>query len=684
MVATLASLRAEAQRSSPFFGDGDLITAKRVLQELPANTEPRTRWEVLRAIGFHELRLGNVEASIGAYEQARGIIGANNKLFPLEDAIVTTFELGMAYMRLGEVSNCISQHCQASCIFPLAGGGLHSDPKGSRQALGMFQWILGYQPKHAGSLWLANLAAMTLGEHPASVPERFRIDIARFSTDVKFPRFVDVAREKGLARSSLAGGIIADDFDGDGVVDLINANWGPDEPIWFWKGRGDGTFEDRTRHAGLEGINGGLHLIHADYDNDGDLDVLVLRGAWLRSQGRWPNSLLQNDGHGRFTDVTYDVGLAEPMFPTQAAAWADFDLDGDLDLYVGNESSVDLATPSQLWRNDGGKFVDIAVAAGVTNDRLAKGVTWGDVDGDGFPDLYVSNNGQPNRLYRNRGDGTFEDIAEKAGVAAPRFSFSTWFFDFDNDGALDLFVSSYYPFLEPYVNWAATGSLEFEPQALYKGDGKGGFRNVTREMGLVRPNCTMGSSFGDLDNDGFEDIYLATGAPNYEMLTPNVMLWNRKGRAFTDVTVQSGMGHLQKGHGAAFFDFDGDGALDVYEDLGGAFPGDGFASALFHNPGASGAWLGVELKGVKSNRSAIGARIRAEIREGEIVRSVWRQVSCGSSFGGNPLRQHLGLGAASKVEKLEIYWPGVTAPQTLTDVAVRRVVRITEGDPELR
>jgi hypothetical protein len=684
MLDYLSRLRDEAKRTNPFFGAAPLTKARQELQKLPAGEKPKERWHWLREVAFHELRLGRVDASLAAYDEARKLVGAHSRMFTPEEAVATAFDMGVACLRLGEVTNCVAQHCEASCIFPISGGGVHGDKRGSNQAFKLFEWVLQQQPDHAGARWLLNLAAMTLGEYPAKVPEMLRIDLAYFGSDATFPRFEDVAREKGLAAPTLAGGIVADDFDGDGIIDLINSNWGADDQVRFWKGSADGGFVDRTREAGLIGITGGLHLIHADYDNDGDNDVLVLRGAWMRGFGRWPNSLLRNDGKGRFDDVTFEVGLADPMYPTQAAAWADFDGDGDLDLYIGNESSPECTAPSQLLRNDGGKFTDIAKAAGVTNDRYAKGVAWGDIDGDGFPDLYVSNSGTPNRLYRNRGDGTFEDVTEKAGVGAPLTSFSTWFFDYDNDGALDLFVASYFPFLEPYVAWAATGSREFEPQALYKGDGKGGFRNVTREVGLDRPNCTMGSNFGDLDNDGFEDLYLATGFPNYEALVPNLTLWNRRGASFTDVTLQSGMGHLQKGHGVAFFDFDGDGDLDIYEDLGGAFPGDGYASALFANPGFGRAWLAVELTGVQSNRSAIGARIRAEIREGDKTRSIWRQVSAGSSFGGNPFRQHFGLGAAEKVEKLEVHWPRSERPQVFTDVAARRVVRITEGVDKLR
>ena len=198
----------------------------------------------------------------------------------------------------------------------------------------------------------------------------------------------------------------------------------------FFVNAGDGSFVDRTREAGLTGLVGGINLLQADYDNDGHLDLLVLRGGWLGDSDRHPNSLLRNNGDGTFTDVTFLAGLGEVHYPTQTASWADYDNDGDLDLYIGNEATrrgiflpqplgeVEddrLASPCQLFRNNGdGSFSDVARQAGVTNDRWTKAVIWGDYDGDRYPDLYVSNFWEFNRLYHNNRDGTFTDVAEQA------------------------------------------------------------------------------------------------------------------------------------------------------------------------------------------------------------------------------------------------------------------------------
>ena len=545
------------------------------------------------------------------------------------------------------------------------------------------------------------MAAMTIGEYPDGLRPDERIDAAVFASEVAFPRFEDVAPALGLNSLDLSGGAVVEDLDGDGFLDVLSSSWHTDGQLRFFRNQGDGTFAERTNEAGLTGIVGGLNLVQADYNNDGFVDVLVLRGAWLVGRsGQYPNSLLRNNGAGTFIDVTFRSGLGETHYPTQTAAWADYDLDGDLDLYVGNEALPDHPFPCQLFRNDGvGSFTDVAAEAGVQNLRYTKGVSWGDFDGDRYPDLYVSNLLGLNRLYRNRGDGTFEDVAGERRVAWPFNSFPTWFWDFDNDGSLDLFVGSYdqgqgastaggiteadYR-LAPVVASYLGKPFQSELAKLYRGDGKGGFQNVAAERNLKRLTLPMGSNFGDLDNDGFPDFYLGTGYPFYDGLIPNVMYWNRGGRTFVDVTSAGGFGHLQKGHGVAFADLDNDGDQDVFEQMGGAYPGDVFGNALFENPGFGNHWLKVKLVGVESNRSAIGARIRLEFEEDGSRRSVYKHVNSGGSFGCNPLQQHLGVGQAETIDRLEVYWPKTDRTQTFRNLAVDRKVEIVEGVDELR
>jgi ASPIC and UnbV/FG-GAP-like repeat len=311
-------------------------------------------------------------------------------------------------------------------------------------------------------------------------------------------------------------------------------------------------------------------------------------------------------------------------------------------------------------------------------------VSWGDYDADRFPDLYVSNFHGPNRLYHNLGDGTFQDVATELGVSEPLESFPAWFWDYDNDGNLDLYVTSYPDADGPArLYMAAARYLGLPSQAelphLYRGDGRGSFVDVAPQVGLAEVSMAMGANFGDLDNDGFPDIYLGTGYPSFDGVMPNVLYRNRGGEAFEDVTSASGLGHLQKGHAVVFADIDADGDQDVFEQLGGFFPEDGYANALFRNPGFGNHWLDVKLTGRGSNRSAIGARIKADIVEAGIPRAVHAIVGSGGSFGANPLTQHLGLGSATRVERLEVYWPTTDSLETFSDVAVDQTFEVVEA-----
>ena len=210
----------------------------------------------------------------------------------------------------------------------------------------------------------------------------------------------------------------------------------------------------------------------------------------------------------------------------------------------------------------------------------------------------------------------------------------------------------------------------------------GGFEEVSERYGLTEPTAAMGSNFGDLDNDGYLDFYLGTGYPDYHSLMPSVMYRNRNGHGFSNVTYAGGFGHLQKGHGVFFADLDNDGDQDVFEQMGGAFPGDGFSNALYENPGFGNHWITVKLEGVRSNRSAIGARIRAVVVDEDegVRRSIYRHVNSGGSFGGNPLRQTIGLGKASRIERLEVFWPTTGITQTFADLPVDLVIHIVEDE----
>ncbi len=692
MLAELERVRDETLGGDDaYLGRGQLRPLEEKLAELEPGKRPQKRVQLLRRLGRHHLRLGEFEPALEYLEEAVGLRPRlDGKVAPGE-LDQDELQLALAWLRFGETRNCVAHHSPDSCLFPIRGGGVHVEEQGSRRAIELLEGLLERRPDNPTVRWLLNVAAMTLGEWPDGVAEEHRVSAERLAAGGDFPRFAEVAGELALDAFDMCGGAVADDFDGDGVLDLITTTWDPAVSPAYYRGRGDGTFEERGSEAGFDGLFGGLNLVHADYDNDGDNDLLVLRGAWQLGGGRLPNSLLANRGDGVFVDVTFEAGLGAVHLPTQTAAWADYDNDGDLDLYVGNEHTESLEAPCQLFENAGdGTFVDVAARAGVENLRFTKGVSWGDYDGDRLPDLYVSNRYARNRLYRNRGDGTFEDVAAEAGVEDPRQSFPTWFWDFDNDGHLDLYVATWGRSVEDVARHYLGESLEGELAHLYRGDGRGGFTDVAQELGLVEPTVTMGSNFGDLDGDGWLDFYLGTGYPGYEGLMPNKMYRNAEGRAFEDVTTAGGFGHVQKGHAVVFADLDGDGDTDVFEQIGGAFPGDRFGNALFRNPGFGHRWVGLRLVGTRSNRSAIGARIRCVVvdpsadGEGPGRRTIHRHLTTGGSFGGNPLPQTLGLGRAERIATLEVYWPTSDLTQVFEDVPLDRAFELVEGEDELR
>ena len=701
MLRVLAERRETSLTSDRLFGDADLREAKALLER-----KHLSDWERFGATfiaGVSAKRLGRTAEAVAylreAYEIAQQVPATTKARLPgIEHR--TLFELAGACLRMGETQNCVACQNSDSCLFPIQGNGVHTDQTGSRMAIQCLDRLLEEDPDHLAAKWLLNLAHMTTGDFPRAVPDEYRISPDWMTSEAVFPRFTNVAADAGLNTVSLSGGVIVDDFDDDGLLDVVVSDWGDAGQLRFFHNQGDGKFEQRIDEAGIRGLYGGLNLVQADYDNDGDLDIFVMRGAWRPRTGFPVNSLLQNDGQAFFRDVTFEAGLGENAFPTSTAAWADYDNDGDLDLYVGNEQF-----PNQLFQNDGlGHFTDVAASARVGNGLFTKAVTWGDYNGDDYPDLYVSNYGvpsegdgfdsgvasltskagEPNRLYRNNRDGTFTDVANQLGVTEPLLSFAAWFWDYNNDGALDLFVATYDGSVDSIAADVFGMPQHAESMRLYRGDGAGGFENFSRDCNLNRFSLTMGANFGDLNNDGFLDMFLGTGHPAYEGLMPNQMFLNERGTQFLNVTTAGGFGHLQKGHAIAFADIDNDGDQDVFAELGGAFPGDTAANALFQNPGFNNHWICIRLVGSESNRSAIGARLCLRVEDGGGERAIYRWVGSGGSFGANPLRQEIGLGQAAVVTELEVYWPTSGVTQRFESVPADQTVEITEKNASIR
>jgi hypothetical protein len=690
MAARLEQIAASSNpEANPFL---NAQRAERLRARLSQPISPREKVQTRIHLGMELFRAGSTEPGIQELLAVSESLDALPAPERSETEWLLNRFLGLGYMRLAEQQNCVAQHTANSCLLPIGGDGIHSEQTGSRTALEYFASALRRAPGDLESLWLLNVAHMTLGEYPGEVPPQWLLPPKVFDSDYDIRRFRDVAPEAGVAAFGRAGGVALEDFNGDGLLDIMCSAWGLRDQLQYFQNNGDGKFMERTKEAGLKGLVGGLNLLHADYNNDGHRDVLVLRGAWLHAEGAIPNSLLRNNGNGTFTDVTSEAGLLS-FHPTQAAAWADFNSDGHLDLFIGNESDQTNRHPCELFINNGnGTFTESAAEAGVAVVGFVKGVAAGDYDNDGRPDLYLSLFGFPNVLYRNTNTDAktprFQDVTAKAGVSEPKDSFPTWFWDFDNDGWEDIFVSSYSSegsMAKVAADYLGLPDNPGERPRLYRNNRDGTFTDVTKAMRLDRVLVAMGSNFGDLDNDGWLDCYIGTGDPVLTSLMPNRMFRNNAGAVFQDVTTSGGFGHVQKGHGVAFGDIDNDGDQDIYHVLGGAYEGDGFQNALFENPGHGNHWITLRLRGASSNRDAIGARLELEIVENGVTRQIHRTVSTGGSFGSASLQQEIGLARATAIKGLKIQWPlAGKAPQIVTGLPLDGTVEIDEDRPGFR
>jgi hypothetical protein len=643
------------------------------------------RWqvEVLQALLYlHNGYEAEAVASFGyAYQTA---LRLNEEL-----AAVTLRELGVAQLRWGERTNCVQNHNAATCVLPIRARGRHAVPEGSLAAVQSFSEYLEEHPHDQNIIWLLNLAYMTLGQHPERVPQRFLIDESFFLSAVPQTHFENIAPSLGLHADGLVGGVIVDDFTGNGYLDLVASSIGECDPIRFYENDGKGGFTEKTDVSGLGQILGVGHMVQADFNNDGHLDIYATRGIWefpgiveLGIPYAGHNVLLKNRGDGTFEDVTAKVGLKTAPKFNVASVWGDYTNNGYVDLFVCGGAG----TGYYLYRNEGGHFRDVSRDAGFEPMRPednCMGAAWGDVNNNGWLDLFVSNHGGKNALYLNQKDGTFlkADIPVLEGV---RNSFPVWFWDYDNDGNLDLFVGAWEGDYSSIPQVIRGRQPRGGTAKLFRNLGDGRFVDVTQDVGLSDIILVMGANFGDLNNNGFLDMYVGTGGPSFIGLTPNRMLRNEDGEGFVDVTYAGGFGNIQKGHGIGFGDLNNDGYPEIFASFGGWYAGDRFVDSLYLNPGGSNRWLVLRLEATRGNRSAIGARVTAHIREGRATRTVHRVVTSGGSFGSGSLQVQLGLGGAEQVERLEIRWPSDSELTVFENVASNQILDIREGEPKYR
>ncbi len=589
-------------------------------------------------------------------------------------------QLGIAQLRRAETRNCATGHLADACVYPLQGGGIHQDASPARDAVTSLDRALELIGPDGQIQWLLNVAAMAAGGYPVSVPPKWLLPITAVVPGAHFRHFANIAPSLGLIADGLVGSALMEDVDGDGWLDLVMTSSGPCDPIRLYRNTESGLVAANDPELARQ--TGVANLIQADFDNDGDRDIYLMRGVWestttadtIYHQAQH-HTLLANDGRGRFSDVTRKMGLRTSINNGVAADWGDYNNDGWLDLVVCNEHRE-----IELFRNENGKsFSNVAEAAGLRTVKRCLASLWGDIDNDGWLDLFLAGFSGPNRLYLNRGDGTFVEQTPATLAEHPGRAFTSWFWDVNNDGWLDLMVGDYNSSSRPSgVPFAGAKSTCDRPR-VYVNDGTGNLVDQTEKYALHGACFPMGGNFGDLDNDGFQDVLIGTGAPPFEMLMPNRAFQNRTGRGFIDITYRGGFGHLQKGHGIAFGDLDLDGDQDVAASFGGWIPADRFADSLYANPGGQENWVILRLAGSKSNRDAMDSRVQLETEGPSGARSIHRRVGSGGSFGSNSLQLEIGLGDSTRISQLLVYWHGSGSISTFEGLEPNRIYAVSEN-----
>ncbi len=520
--------------------------------------------------------------------------------------------------------------------------------------------------------------------------------------------FVDITAKAGLHwqrangafgkkwfPESAGGGGAFIDYDNDGYPDivLVNGDWwaghtlpGPRPKFALYHNNRDGTFTEVTAAMGLDIAIQGMGVAVGDYDNDGFDDLYIT--------GIGGNHLFHNEGGKGFKEVTAQAGVGGSGWST-SAAWVDYDNDGKLDLFVCHYVKWTLATDifcggqfkvyctptsysgesCRLYHNDGnGHFTDVTKKAGLFNEGgKALGVCPVDFDHDGFVDLLIANDGEPNFAYHNRGDGTFEDISVASGLALgedgkPRNGMGIDVSDYRNDGKLGVLV----------------GNFSFQGVGLHREQAGSLFMDVSREAGLAQPSypyVTFGVMFCDTDNDGWKDALLTNGhvddlieksSPGQHYLQPTQIFLNAHDGTFRDQTGKAGPG-LQTplaGRGMAAGDIDNDGRLDLL-----LIPNIGPPRLLHNEMLSANHWITLAFTGTRSNRDGYGAFMR--LTAGGVAQTDW--VRSGSSYcSQSDRRLHFGLGASKVVDSVEVRWPS-GIKETWRTLPADKIVNLTEG-----
>ena len=609
--------------------------------------------------------------------QYKEIIERNQKWLEAhpEDTI-TRARHGRVLVKVGRYTEAVEELKKAAENPQLRGGALHQTAVAQYRS-GDFAGAvasecasLSADPTNEMARNWMFLAAQKLGGYPADTPQEFRME-AKAGWEKPTVEFEDIAARIGLDKTSGGRGIAIFDYNNDGHLDVAIA--GAHAGCSLYRNNGDGTFTDVSVGSGLDEAVNGFGITVGDYNNDGYPDVFVSRLGFYGGEGE----LWRNNGDGTFTNVTEQAGV-RCWGPSFSASWVDYDRDGFLDLFVATNLGglFDRKTDNRLFHNNGdGTFTEVAVKSGIRSMWPSIGHSWGDYNNDGYPDLFLSNAAGRSELFRNNGDGTFTDVSAEAGFEEYSIASCAFWCDIDDDGWLDIVQFSWTILHEDVIHTLrhAEAPPNGRPTRVYRNNRNGTFTEIGRELGITECWGTMSGNAGDFNNDGHLDLILGNGGPLMDRLEPLVLL-ETDGRQFRNITFAAGLPFVGKGHGACCADLFGDGRVSALVAAGGTYPGDLLAASVFCPKTRPGNYLNVKLVGVKSNRDAIGARLKL-VAGG---REQHRVINGGSNFGCLPAEQHFGLAQLESIDALEIWWPsGLT--QRVDNPPVNTSIRVVEG-----
>jgi hypothetical protein len=590
------------------------------------------------------------------------------------DDMRARLELGRTFMKCGLFREAVAE-LETATQDPTVQGRAHYESLVANYRLGEYTRAIHHgvtcleqdMTNERARHWLW-LAAQKVGGYPATVRQELRMQVVEGYHQTAL-EIDEVAAEIGLDKTAGGRGTAVFDLNGDGTLDVVIA--GAHAGCSLYRNNGDGTFTNISTGSGLDRCVYAFSMAVGDYDNNGLPDLFIVGLGFFNSPGK----LMRNNGDGTFTDVTEEAGL-NIWGPGFVSTWIDYDGDGYLDLFVTNNLGglFDHKTPNRLFHNNGnGTFTDVTTAAGLTTLWPSLGATWGDFRNCGLPDLFISNLGHA-QLFRNNGDGTFTDVSHAAGIDAAAIGTNCLCCDIDNDGWLDIVQFTYSrPQDAIYTLRTGHGPRGSAPMRVWRNNRDGTFTNIAPQLGLTGCWGTMSGTVGDVNNDGHLDILMGNGGPGMDHTEASLLLEN-DGCRFHNVTFAAGMPFTGKGHGANMADLAGDGRLHLIVAGGGMYPGDLLTATVFRPKRLPGNYLNVRLVGTRSNRDAIGARLRLQAGG----RAQHRLVSGGSGFGCLPYEQHFGLGTGTQIERLEIRWPSGHVQQ-LEQLPCNQSIRIVEG-----